>query len=281
MKSAHDPLPTRRDAVDYDRYHARGVTSTFGDVFERVRLKTVTDVLMRTVPIRPGGVVLDLGSGEGRYLPVFRRLFPVARLVALEYSEVASRRSAARHEFAQHLVASAEAIPLERESVDAIISIEVLEHVPDAQRMLTECARVLRPGAWALLTTPCGNVGSVEWLVNFVSRSITAGVGDGILFGKTEDPTHLRRYRSAELKRRCASVGLRLVQLLYNGHAFLTLAGRLEMLTNAHINIRRRSPRAAEAFARAVDAIALLDWRIARRVPWASSMMLLLEKQRV
>ena len=39
-------------------------------------------------------------------------------------------------------------------SLDAIASLDVLEHVPDADRAFRECARVLRPGGRLLMTVP-------------------------------------------------------------------------------------------------------------------------------
>jgi SAM-dependent methyltransferase len=39
-------------------------------------------------------------------------------------------------------------------SIDCVVSLEVLEHVPDFRAALRECARVLKPGGKLLLTAP-------------------------------------------------------------------------------------------------------------------------------
>lgn len=39
-------------------------------------------------------------------------------------------------------------------SLDAVATLDVLEHVPDADRAFRECARVLRPGGHLLMTVP-------------------------------------------------------------------------------------------------------------------------------
>lgn len=44
-------------------------------------------------------------------------------------------------------------VPLADESVDAVLSTQVLEHVTDPARYLAECLRVLRPGGRMLLST--------------------------------------------------------------------------------------------------------------------------------
>ena len=49
-------------------------------------------------------------------------------------------------------------LPLSGESVDLIISIEAISHYYDVPRFLDECARVLRPGGWLLISD--GNNGA-------------------------------------------------------------------------------------------------------------------------
>ncbi|MFC0677031.1 class I SAM-dependent methyltransferase [Lysobacter korlensis] len=46
------------------------------------------------------------------------------------------------------------ALRLPDASLDAVISLDVLEHVPDFRAALRECARVLRPGGVLVLTVP-------------------------------------------------------------------------------------------------------------------------------
>ena len=44
--------------------------------------------------------------------------------------------------------------PLANACLDLVLACDVLEHVPDDRRALSELARVLRPGGWAILTVP-------------------------------------------------------------------------------------------------------------------------------
>jgi SAM-dependent methyltransferase len=52
------------------------------------------------------------------------------------------------------VTADGQALPLREASVDAVLLMEVLEHVPDPLGVLHECARVLRPGGHLCLTVP-------------------------------------------------------------------------------------------------------------------------------
>ena len=55
------------------------------------------------------------------------------------------------------------ALSFREASLDAILSFDVLEHVPDYQAGLRECARVLRPGGRIYITVPF--VGTAETIV--------------------------------------------------------------------------------------------------------------------
>jgi SAM-dependent methyltransferase len=264
--------------VDYDRYHLAGRTADFGDVFERVRARTVEQLLQLTPDVLASTSLLDVGCGEGRYLPVWRRFLPDARLIAVDVSAVAIERSSARHPFAEHRVAPADALPIQDASVDCVASIEVIEHVERPRQMLEECHRVLRPGGFAIISTPCGNRGSFEWWGNYLRGEVRLVKDGGVRFERSEDPTHLRRYRSSEFAGLLREVGLQPRQIVFNGHGFLTLAFRLEWLVNRNINLRRRSKSLAQAFTRAVDGIGLLDWRMFRGLPFASSMIAVAQK---
>ncbi len=52
------------------------------------------------------------------------------------------------------LVADGQALPFRDKGVDAILLVQVLEHVPDPLRLLRECARALVPGGHLCLTAP-------------------------------------------------------------------------------------------------------------------------------
>lgn len=95
--------------------------------------------------LRANGVeeprVLDVGCGERPY----QELFAGCSYVGLNDSACNARPD---------FIADAQRMPLRDESVDLVFCSQVVEHVTDPQRLLGECARVLRPEGWLLLTAP-------------------------------------------------------------------------------------------------------------------------------
>ena len=93
-------------------------------------------------------VVLDAGSGESRFAPSFRRHLYIALDLgvgdpAWDYSKVG-------------LLGDLSAIPLDSETVDIVLNIQVLEHVMSPSKVLAEIHRVLKPGGTLYLTAPQG-----------------------------------------------------------------------------------------------------------------------------
>ena len=104
----------------------------------------------RAIASRSGdahGVLLDLGCGLKPYEKLFAR--HVDRYFGIEYSPGSGFRGNAAD-----LFADAAAIPLAADSVDTVLCTEVLEHVPDPDKVISEVARVLRPGGIFLCTAP-------------------------------------------------------------------------------------------------------------------------------
>jgi SAM-dependent methyltransferase len=102
--------------------------------------------------LRPGEVVLDLGSGGG--IDVFlsaRRVGPTGKAYGLDMTDemLALARANQRKagvENVEFLKGEIESVPLPDASVDVIISNCVINLSTDKERVLAEAFRVLRPG---------------------------------------------------------------------------------------------------------------------------------------
>jgi len=102
--------------------------------------------------LKPGEVVLDLGSGGGiDVILSARRVGPTGKAYGLDMTDemlaLAERnRAAAGAANVRFLKGSIERIPLDDASVDVVISNCVINLSPDKGRALREAFRVLRPG---------------------------------------------------------------------------------------------------------------------------------------
>jgi SAM-dependent methyltransferase len=102
--------------------------------------------------IEPGAVVLDLGCGAGTDLLIAAQMTgPGGRAIGVDMTPAMLERAresagAMGLENVELRSALIEALPVEDESVDVVISNGVIDLVPDKEAVLDEIDRVLRPG---------------------------------------------------------------------------------------------------------------------------------------
>jgi 2-polyprenyl-3-methyl-5-hydroxy-6-metoxy-1,4-benzoquinol methylase len=117
--------------------------------FDLSRARQLREVLAR----RPVGWVLDVGCYDGQFIS--RVVEPRAdeRIVGVDVSDTALRRAT---EFGLAPVRAhvETGLPLASETFATVVAAEVVEHFFDTQAVITEMARVLKPGGWLAVTTP-------------------------------------------------------------------------------------------------------------------------------
>ena len=154
--------------------------------------------------IGPGSRVLDLGCGQGRH--AFEALRRGATVTAADIDtdalEVVAALAAAMGEAGEAPAgASLETIEanaldtgFKAATFDVVIASEILEHIPEDRRAMTEIARVLKPGGAAAITVPRYLPERVCWMLSKEYHSNPGG--------------HVRIYRGHELTERLAAAGL-------------------------------------------------------------------------
>lgn len=121
-------------------------------LFHPTRMREVS-FIRRWLRARPGGRVCDIGCGDGYYslrMAEGRELYgfdPWAGQV-----KQAAHLAATRRARALFLTADARSMPYANGSFDAVLSLCVLEHVPEVERAFHEANRLLKPGGSFLFT---------------------------------------------------------------------------------------------------------------------------------
>jgi SAM-dependent methyltransferase len=166
---------------DLEGLHEESSRDHFLDVWTRRAM------LSRLRGVPKAQVLADVGCSSGYLLEDLRAGYPDATLIGVDLIASGLRRAHTLVPQARLLQADACALPLRDESVDAALSANLLEHVPDDVRALAELRRVLRPGGRAVVVVP-----SAPRLYDYYDRFLG----------------HERRYGHGELARKAREVGL-------------------------------------------------------------------------
>jgi ubiquinone/menaquinone biosynthesis C-methylase UbiE len=155
----------------------------------RSRNRLLVDMARRYFPQTRS--LLEIGCGTGYVLSALAKTFPAAQIVGSEiYANglgYAARRLGSRVELLQM---DAQKIPFAAE-FDLIAACDVLEHIENDARVLSEMYRSLKPGGALLLTVP----------------------QHPFLWSKSDDLAHhKRRYRVGELTSKVRHAGFSIVR---------------------------------------------------------------------
>lgn len=97
-----------------------------------------------------GNHLLDVGCGTGAGQSAFAEFGTV---FGVDFSQEALEFSGSRG-LTLLAKANAEVLPIQAETVDAVVTLDTIEHVPDDAAALSEIARVLKPGGLLLMNVP-------------------------------------------------------------------------------------------------------------------------------
>ena len=138
--------------------YGRAIRDYYEDLWERLPAELDPPSFERRLhfllgEVRPGDRALDVGCGTGDFTAAMARAG--ADAIGVDVAEAALRRARSRHPGVEfRLVPLDGPLPFEDGSFELVWASEVIEHVADTARWLSEVRRVLAPGGRLLVTTP-------------------------------------------------------------------------------------------------------------------------------
>jgi hypothetical protein len=191
------------------------------DIASRRRARAALKRHLRVAPSE--AVLLEAGCSSGYLLPELQRDWPDSLVIGSDFIEGPLHRLAARLPQLPLLRFDLVKCPLPSASVDAVVLLNVLEHIEDDGAALAQVFRILKPAGVAVIEVPAG-----PELYDAYDKHLQ----------------HFRRYRLRDLCRLLDARGFNIVDrshlgcFVYPGFAFVKR--RNQRLLWAHADDRER-----------------------------------------
>ncbi len=200
--------------------------------------------IIRELRIAADAAILDLGTSTGTNLRMLKEM-NCHNAIGLDKSEAAIRYCAGKGlgTVEQGDVCD---LPFEDERFALVLATDIVEHVDDDVRALSEIRRVLAPGGTAVITVPA-----------FES-----------LWGVQDDVSHhKRRYRKRQLEERMGAAGLEGVEVFYfNYLLFFPIWLARQLIHLFRLKVQNENLVNTSSINRVLTAIFTLDVHTARWV---------------
>jgi len=96
--------------------------------------------------------VLDVGTGNGKFLDILKSIFPDAEITGIDPNEESVNEAAVKFPDFQFKKMGAENIDFPDNYFDMATIAMALHHLPDIKKSLSEMQRVVKPGGWLIIS---------------------------------------------------------------------------------------------------------------------------------
>ncbi len=165
--------------------------------------------------------VLEVGCGRGFYLRVLKSVWPNLEVTGIDLNPKYLKKA---KEFIGGLrvdlrVANATKLPFKDKTFDRIIATEILEHISDDEKTISEMFRVLKPGGIIMVTVPSKNYPFLWDPLNWIlERTVGWHLPSNIWWLSGIWADHIRLYDEKELKDKMNSNGFKVEKVWYATH---------------------------------------------------------------
>ncbi|WP_066379085.1 MULTISPECIES: class I SAM-dependent methyltransferase [unclassified Anabaena] len=118
--------------------------------FYREKMRAIHHI----APNQPLQTILEVGGGQSGLTAL---LYPQSKITNIDFNPEYAKAACNQQERVNFVCGDATALPFADESFDAVTMFDLLEHVPDDQKAVSEALRVLRPNGFLLISTPNEN----------------------------------------------------------------------------------------------------------------------------
>jgi len=165
--------------------------------------------------------ILEVGCGRGFYLKTLIDVLSDLDITGIDLNKkyLSVAKKFIDNKKVKLINADATNLPFKNETFDRIIATEILEHIPDDQKAISEMFRVLKPGGIAMITVPNKNYpffwDPLNWtLERLFHWHIPANIW--WLAGLWAD--HVRLYDEKELGEKIKKSGFKVQKVWYATH---------------------------------------------------------------
>lgn len=157
-----------------------------------------------------GELIIDVGCGTGSLFPFVRERFQ--RYVGVD----AVRYEGFPDDAEFHKVdLDTGRAPFPEECADAVVAVEIIEHLENPRAFMRELARLTKPGGCVVVTTP-NQLSLLSLLTLIVKKRFAA-------FQDVHYPAHLTALLDVDLRRIAAECGLTDIEISYSGQGRIAL----------------------------------------------------------